>query len=57
MGPTTEKTVFIIENYSHPYGIGRGYGLNLKQLSEKYRQQFNIAAPSKSVTNYWLLLY
>ncbi|KAF2904142.1 hypothetical protein ILUMI_02031 [Ignelater luminosus] len=46
---TTEEKVFIVEHYFRSYGNGRDNGLSLKQVSEKYRQEFNKVATSKSV--------
>ncbi|KAF2903116.1 hypothetical protein ILUMI_03077 [Ignelater luminosus] len=46
---TTEEKVFIVKHYFRSYGNGQDNGPTLKQVSEKYRQEFNKAAPSKSV--------
>ncbi|KAF2884183.1 hypothetical protein ILUMI_22010 [Ignelater luminosus] len=46
---TTEEKVFTAEHYFHLYTNGRDNDPSLKQVSEKDRQEFNKAAPSKSV--------
>lgn len=46
---TTEEKVFLVEHYFRSYGKGRNDGPSLEQVSIKYQQKFNKAAPSKSV--------
>ena len=43
---TTEKKVFIIENYFQSYGVGRQNGPSLRHAREHYKEQFNKTAPS-----------
>lgn len=46
---TTAEKVFLVEHYFRSYGNGRNDGPSLQQVSVRYREQFNKAAPSKSV--------
>ncbi|KAI4463479.1 helix-turn-helix domain [Holotrichia oblita] len=46
---TTAEKVFLVEHYFRSYGNGRNDGPSLQQVVVRYQQQFNKAAPSKSV--------
>ncbi|KAI4459771.1 Pyridoxal phosphate-dependent transferase [Holotrichia oblita] len=46
---TTAEKVFSVEHYFRSYGNGRNDGPSLQQVVVRYQQQFNKAAPSKSV--------
>lgn len=43
-----KEIVYLVEHDFRSYGFGGHNGPSLKPVSEKYQQQFNKVAPSKS---------
>ena len=43
---TTEEKVFIVEHYFRSYEVGRQNGPSLRNVRERYEEQFNKNAPS-----------